>query len=74
MRIAPLLDRLRRRPLLADAALAAAVAALAVLTGLTIVAPFAPGAPPPWAIAAWGLALALPLVVRRRFPSRCSRW
>ena len=68
MRIAPLLDTLRRRPPLADAALAAAVAALAVLTGLTIVAPFAPGAPPPWAIAAWGLALALPLVARRRFP------
>jgi signal transduction histidine kinase len=68
MSTAPVMDALRRRPLLADAALAAAVAALAVITGLAIVAPAARWTPPPLAIVGWGIALAAPLVLRRRYP------
>jgi signal transduction histidine kinase len=59
----------RRHPLLADAALAVALAALATVTGLAIVAPRALGTPPaPPAIAAWAIALAAPLALRRRHP------
>ena len=60
---------LRRHPLLADVTLAAALAALAAVTGLALVAPQAQLPPPSTpVIVARALALAAPLVLRRRWP------
>jgi signal transduction histidine kinase len=60
---------LRRHPLLADVTLAAALAALGAITGLALVAPRAQVQPPPSpVVVAWALALAAPLVLRRRWP------
>ena len=60
---------LRRHPLLADVTLAAALAALAAVTGMALVAPRAQVGPPSTpVIVAWALALAAPLVLRRRWP------
>jgi signal transduction histidine kinase len=66
---ARLLAGVRGRPLVSDVALAVALAALATVTGLALVAPRAQPAPPATpAIVAWAVALAAPLVVRRRWP------
>ena len=60
---------LRRHPLLADVTLAAALAVLAVVTGLALVVPVAHVVPPSTpVVVAWAVALAAPLVLRRRFP------
>ena len=60
---------LRRHPLLADVTLAAALAALAAITGVALVAPRAQvQAPPTPVVVAWAVALAAPLVLRRRWP------
>jgi signal transduction histidine kinase len=69
MNSARMLAALRRHALLADVALAAALAGLAVVTALVLVAPRARIAPPaPPVIVAWAVALAAPLVLRRRWP------
>ena len=60
---------LRRHPLVADVTLAVALAALAAATGVALVAPRAQVEPPSApAIVAWAVALAAPLVLRRRWP------
>jgi signal transduction histidine kinase len=59
---------LSRHTLLGDVVLAAALAALAAVTGLALVAPQAQAPPPTPVIVLWALALAAPLVVRRRWP------
>jgi signal transduction histidine kinase len=69
MNLARIVAALRRHPLIADVTLAAALAALAVLTALALVVPWARGkAPSTPLIVAWAVALAAPLVVRRRWP------
>jgi signal transduction histidine kinase len=68
MNPARILTPLWRRPVLADVVLAAALAALAAVTGVALVAPRAEAPPPTPTIVVWGLALAAPLVVRRRWP------
>jgi signal transduction histidine kinase len=69
MNSAGILAVLRRRALLADVALAAALAGLAVVTALVLVGPRARVEPPaPPVIVAWAVALAAPLILRRRWP------
>jgi signal transduction histidine kinase len=68
MNPARILAAVSRRTLLADVVLAAALAALAAVTGLVLVAPRAQTPPPTPAIVVWALALAAPLVLRRRWP------
>jgi signal transduction histidine kinase len=60
---------LERRPIAADLALAAGVALVGLFITLVLVVPNATFPPPPTpVILLWGLALAAPLVLRRRFP------
>ncbi len=61
---------MQRNPLLVDLVLVAALVALAVTSGLVLVAPQAQLITPPPAavIVLWAIALALPLLWRRRFP------
>jgi hypothetical protein len=67
MNLGRMVAALRRHPLLADVTLAAALAALAVVTGVALVAPRAQVAPPSTpVIVAWAVALAAPLLLRRR--------
>jgi len=69
MNLRPIIAALRRQPLLADVTLAVALAALAAITGVALVAPRAQVAPPSTpVIVAWAVALAAPLVLRRRWP------
>jgi signal transduction histidine kinase len=69
MNLGRMVAALRRHPLLADVTLAAALAALAALTGVALVAPRAQVEPPSApAVVAWAVALAAPLVLRRRWP------
>jgi signal transduction histidine kinase len=69
MSTARILAALRRHALLADVALAAALAGLAVVTALVLVAPRARVEPPAApVIVVWAVALAAPLVLRRRWP------
>jgi hypothetical protein len=60
---------LERRPVVADLALTAGVALAALFFTLVLVVPNALTSPPPVpVIVLWGMALAAPLVLRRRFP------
>jgi len=61
---------LRRSSAAVDAAIAAALATLGAVTGVVIVAPAVVGraAPPVGVIVLWAIALAAPLLLRRRFP------
>ena len=69
MNLGRMIAALRRQPLLADVTLAVALAALAAITGVALVAPRAQVAPPSTpVIVAWAVALAAPLVLRRRWP------
>ena len=69
MNLRRIIAALRRQPLLADVTLAVALAALAVITGVALVTPRAQMPPPSTAvIVAWAVALAAPLVLRRRWP------
>ena len=69
MNLRRIIAALRRQPLLADVTLAVALAALAAITGVALVAPRAQVAPPSTpVIVAWAVALAAPLVLRRRWP------
>jgi len=69
MNLRRIIAALRRQPLLADVTLAVALAALAAITGVALVTPRAQMPPPSTAvIAAWAVALAAPLVLRRRWP------
>ena len=69
MNLRRIIAALRRQPLLADVTLAVALAALAAITGVALVAPRAQVPPPSTAvIVAWAVALAAPLVLRRRWP------
>jgi signal transduction histidine kinase len=69
MNLGRVVAALRRQPLLADVTLAVALAALAAGTGLALVAPRAQVEPPSTpVIVAWAAALAMPLVLRRRWP------
>jgi len=69
MNLRRIIAALRRQPLLADVTLAVALAALAAITGVALVTPRAQLAPPSTpVIVAWALALAAPLVLRRRWP------
>jgi signal transduction histidine kinase len=69
MNLGRMVAALRRHPLLADVTLAAALAALAAVTGVALVAPRAQLQPPSSpAIVVWAVALAAPLVLRRRWP------
>ena len=69
MNLRRIIAALRRQPLLADVTLAVALAALAAITGVALVTPRAQVAPPSTAvIVAWAVALAAPLVLRRRWP------
>ena len=69
MNLRRIIGALRRQPLLADVTLAVALAALAAITGVALVAPRAQVAPPSTpVIVAWAVALAAPLVLRRRWP------
>ena len=69
MNLRRMIAALRRQPLLADVTLAVALAALAAITGVALVAPRAQVAPPSTpVIVAWAVALAAPLVLRRRWP------
>ena len=69
MNLGRIIAALRRQPLLADVTLAVALAALAAITGVALVAPRAQVAPPSTpVIVAWAVALAAPLVLRRRWP------
>jgi hypothetical protein len=69
MNLGRIVVALRRHPLVADVILAAALAALAAVTALALVVPRAQvEAPSTPVIIAWAVALAAPLVVRRRFP------
>jgi signal transduction histidine kinase len=69
MNLARIVAALRRHALLADVTLAGALAALAAVTGVALVVPRAQVEPPSTpVIIAWAVALAAPLVVRRRYP------
>jgi signal transduction histidine kinase len=69
MNLGRILAALRRHPLVADLTLAVALAALAAVTGLVLVAPRAQVEPPSTPVmVAWAVALAAPLVLRRRWP------
>jgi signal transduction histidine kinase len=69
MNLRRIIAALRRQPLLADVTLAVALAALAAITGVALVTPRAQMPPPSTAvIVAWAVALAAPLVLRRRWP------
>jgi signal transduction histidine kinase len=69
MNLGRILAALRRHPLVADLTLAVALAALAAVTGLALVAPRAQVEPPSTPVmVAWAVALAAPLVLRRRWP------
>jgi hypothetical protein len=69
MNLGRIVVALRRHPLVADVILAAALAALAAVTALALVVPRAQvEAPSTPVIIACAVALAAPLVVRRRFP------
>ena len=69
MNLGRIVAALRRHPLVADVTLAVALAALAAVTGVALVAPRAQVEPPSTpAIVAWAVALAAPLVLRRRWP------
>jgi signal transduction histidine kinase len=69
MNLARVLAVFRGHALLTDVMLAAALATLAAVTGLALVAPRAQVEPPRTsAIVAWAVALAAPLVLRRRWP------
>jgi signal transduction histidine kinase len=68
MNPARILASLSRHPLLADLLLAAGLGVLAAVTGVALVAPRAQAPPPTPAIVLWALALAGPLVLRRRWP------
>ena len=69
MNLGRILAALRRHPLVADLTLAVALAALAAVTGLALVAPRAQLEPPSTPVmVAWAVALAAPLVLRRRWP------
>jgi signal transduction histidine kinase len=62
------LPALSRHTLLVDVALAVALAALAAVTGAVLVAPRVAAPPSTPTIVLWALALAAPLVLRRRLP------
>jgi signal transduction histidine kinase len=69
MNLGRIVAALRRHPLVADVTLAVALAALAAATGVALVAPRAQVEPPSApAVVAWAVALAAPLVLRRRWP------
>jgi signal transduction histidine kinase len=69
MNAARILAALRGHALLVDVALAAALAGLAAVTGVALVAPRAQVEPPSTpTIVWWAVALAAPLVLRRRWP------
>jgi len=69
MNLGGIVAALRRQPLVADVTLAVGLAALAAITGVVLVAPRAQAAPPSTpVIVAWAVALAAPLVLRRRWP------
>jgi signal transduction histidine kinase len=69
MNLRRIVAALRRHPLMADVTLAVALAALAAVTGVALVAPRAQVEPPSTpVIVAWAVALAAPLVLRRRWP------
>jgi signal transduction histidine kinase len=63
-----ILAALSRHPLVADLVLAAGLGVLAAVTGVALVAPRAQAPPPTPAIVLWAVALAAPLVLRRRWP------
>jgi hypothetical protein len=69
MNLGRIVAALRRQPLLADVILAVALAALAAISGVVLVAPRAQVEPPSTpVIVAWAVALAAPLLLRRRWP------
>ena len=69
MKVERLRASLERRPFVADLALAAGVALVGLFITLVLVVPNATLQPPPVAgIVLWGMLLAAPLALRRRFP------
>jgi len=69
MKVERLRASLERRPFVADLALAAGVALVGLFITLVLVVPNATLQPPPVAgIVLWGMLLAAPLALRRRYP------